>query len=74
MSLVEVEKEALALNDRDRALLMTSLIETLPADSEVSDEEALQRDAALSSGQAEEISYEEFVKWVEADIKADGRL
>ena len=67
MSLAEVEKEALALNDVDRARLMAALIETLPVDSEVSDEEVLQRDAELSSGQAEEISQEEFVKRVEAE-------
>ena len=67
MSLAEVEKEALALNDLDRARLMAALIETLPADFEVSDEEVLQRDAELSSGQTEEISHDEFVKRVEAE-------
>ena len=67
MSLAEVEKEALALNDLDRARLMAALIETLPRDSDLSDEEVLQRDADLSSGQAEEISHDEFVKRVEAE-------
>lgn len=67
MSLAEVEKQALALNDADRARLMAALIETLPADSEVSDEEVLKREADLDSGEAEEISHEEFVRRVEAE-------
>ena len=67
MSLPEVEKEALALDERDRFRLVASLIETLPADCEVSDEEVLKRDTELSSGQAEEMSQEEFLRRVEAE-------
>jgi hypothetical protein len=64
MSLAEVEKEALALNEADRARLIAALIETLPPDVDLSDEEVLQRDADLESGRAEEISHDEFVRRV----------
>jgi len=66
MSLVEVEKAALALNEKDRERLAALLMETLPPPgTDVSDEEVLQRDADLESGRAEEISHEEFVRRVE---------
>ena len=67
MSLAEVEKQALALNESERARLAASLLETLPPEVELSDEEVLQRDADLDSGRAEEISHEEFVRRVEQE-------
>ena len=68
MSLAEVEKQALALNENERARLAASLLETLPPPgAEISDEEVLQRDADLESGRAEEISHEEFVRRVEQE-------
>ena len=67
MSLAEVEKQALALSEDDRARLVASLLATLPPDVEISDEEVLQRDADLDSGRAEEISHEEFVRRVEQE-------
>jgi hypothetical protein len=67
MSLVEVEKQALALSEMDRARLAASLLETLPPDVDVSDEEVWRRDADLSAGRVEEISHEEFVKRVESE-------
>ena len=65
MSLAEVQKEALALSENERARLAASLLETLPPEVEISDDEVLQRDADLDSGRAEEISHEEFVRRVE---------
>ena len=47
MSLAEVEKEALALSENERAQLAAKLLETLPGEVEMSDEEVLQRDAEL---------------------------
>ena len=68
MSIAEVEKEALALPEHERARLAVSLLETLPPpDREMSDEEVLQRDADLESGRAEEISHEEFIRRVERE-------
>jgi hypothetical protein len=60
MSLAEIEREALALSENERARLIASLIETLPTDVDVSDEEALARDAEIEAGRADEISREEF--------------
>ena len=68
MSLAEIEKSALALSDHERALLAVSLLATLPPpDAEISDDEVLQRDADLGSGQTQEISHEEFVSRVERE-------
>ena len=66
--MLQLEKEALALPENERVRLVVSLLETLPpVDSEVSDEEVLQRDADLESGQAEELSHEEFIRRVERE-------
>ncbi len=66
MSVAEVEKQALALSEKERAQLAVSLLETLPPlQAEISDEEVLQRDADLESGRAEEISHEEFIRRAE---------
>jgi hypothetical protein len=68
MSLAEVEKQALALSENERARLAASLLETLPpSGAEISDEEVLQRDADLESGRVQEISHEEFVRRVEQE-------
>ena len=65
MSLAEIEKEALALSESERARLAASLIETLSPEVEISDDEIFRRDADLDSGPAEEISHAEFVRRVE---------
>jgi hypothetical protein len=67
MNLAEVQKQALALSENERAQLAASLLETLPPEVEISDEEVLQRDADLDSGRADEISHEEFVRRVEQE-------
>jgi hypothetical protein len=68
MSVAEVEKEALALPETERARLAVSLLETLSSsETEISDEEVSQRDADLDLGQVEEISHEEFIRRVERE-------
>jgi hypothetical protein len=67
MSLAEVEKAALALDEKERAHLVALLLETLPHEEEISDEEVLQRDADLDSARAKEISHKEFVRRVERE-------
>ena len=65
MSFTEVQQEALALSDKERASLAISLLDTLPASgTDVSDEEVWQRDADLQSGRVAEISHDEFVRGV----------
>lgn len=65
MKLQEIEREALALGESDRAALILSLMETLPAPgSDVGDEEALRRDEEMGSGKVVPISHEEFVRRV----------
>lgn len=63
MKLQEIEREALALGESDRAALILSLMETLPAPgSDVGDDEALRRDEEIESGKVTPISHEEFVR------------
>jgi hypothetical protein len=64
MSLAEVEKQALALSERERARLILALLETLPPEAQVSDDEVLQRDADLADGSTQEISHAEFVRGI----------
>jgi len=65
MKLMEIEQEALALPDRDRASLAAKLLETLPPPgTDVSDEEVEQREREMESGQVTAISHEEFVRRV----------
>ena len=65
MSLAEIEKKALTLNDRDRARLAAALLETLSPDVETSDEEVMERDEEMRSGRVQEISHAEFVRRAE---------
>ena len=68
MSLKEIEREALALSERDRTALIAALLDTLPdAGSDVSDEEVLQRERELDSGTVEPLSHEEFVRRVQSE-------
>lgn len=60
---VELLKEASKLDLRDRAELVSSLLEELdPSPHHVSDEEALQRLRELKSGSVKGLSEEEFWK------------
>ena len=63
---MEIEQEALALSDRDRATLAAKLLETLPPPgTEVSDEEVEQREREMESGQVTAISHQEFLRRVQ---------
>ena len=68
MSLAEVEKQALALSENERARLAAAVLETLllPG-TDVSDEEVWQREAGMESGRVQPISHEEFVRRVEQE-------
>ena len=68
MNLAEIEQEALALPERERASLAAKLLDTLPPPgTDVSDEEVERRELELESGQATAISHEEFVRRVEQE-------
>ena len=69
MKLQEIEQEALALTEPERAELVISLMDTFTApETGVPDEEALRRDAELENGTVAPMLHEEFVRRVE-----DGR-
>jgi len=66
MKLAEIEHEALALPDRDRALLAAKLLDTLPPPgTDVSDEEVEQREREMDAGAVSAISHQEFVRRVQ---------
>ena len=66
MKLAEIEHEALALPERERASLAVKLLDTLPLSwADVSDEEVERREQELESGQVAAISHEEFVHRVQ---------
>lgn len=65
MSFAEIQEQALALNEQDRARLIASLVETISPEVQLSDDDVLKRDADLDSGRAEEISQQEFTSRVE---------
>lgn len=68
MSFLEIEQEAKALSSRERAALVTTLMNTFPdAGVEVSDEEVARRDQELEQGTVEAISQAEFVRRVERE-------
>ena len=68
MKLVEIEQEAMALPDRERASLAAKLLDTLPPPgTDVSDEEVEQRERELESGQVAGIMHEEFVRRVQQE-------
>ena len=68
MKLAEIEQNALALPERERARLAARLLETLPPPGmDVSDKEIDQRERELESGQVEAISHEECVRRVQQD-------
>lgn len=71
MSLLEIEKEAKALSNRERMALVTTLLDTLPGSAyDVSDEAVAQRDQELEEGHVEPISQAEFVRRVERERHA----
>ena len=68
MKLAEIEQEALALPERERASLAARLLDTLPPPgTDVSDDEVERRERELESGQVAAISHEEFVRRVQQE-------
>ncbi len=68
MKLAEIEQEALALPERERASLAVKLLDTLPPPgTDVADDEVESRERALESGQVTAISHEEFVRRVQQE-------
>jgi len=62
MSIVEVEKLALTLSDRQRAVLAANLLQSLPAILSDEDEgvtEALRRDAEIEGGLSQTLSFDQ---------------
>ncbi len=65
MSFTEIKQEAKALNARQRAALVSELLNTLPLPAHVvTDEEVAERERELESGRVQEISHQEFVRRV----------
>ena len=68
MKLAEIEQEALALSDVERASLAAKLLDTLPPPgTDVSDEEVDRREREMDSGETAPILREEFVRRVQRE-------
>jgi hypothetical protein len=68
VSLKEIEREALALSERERAALVAALLDTLPdMGVDVLDAEVDQRDRDLDSGAVQSLSHEEFLRRVQTE-------
>jgi putative addiction module component (TIGR02574 family) len=68
MKFAEIEQEALALSEAERASLAAKLLDTLPPPgTDISDEEVDRRDAEMDSGQVTPILREEFVRRVQRE-------
>ena len=68
MKLAEIEQEALALPERERASLVAKLLDTLPPPgTDISEEEVEQRERELEAGSVAAISHDEFVRRVERE-------
>ena len=68
MNIAEIEHEALALTESERATLVSKLLDTLPpAGTDISDEEVQQRENDLASGKVSAISQDEFVRRVQRE-------
>ena len=68
MKFAEIEQEALALTERERASLASKLLDTLPPPgTDVSDDEVERRERELESGKVAAISHEELVRRIEQE-------
>jgi hypothetical protein len=68
MTLNEIQQEAIALPERQRADLICKLLETLPpAEVHISDEEVKTRDQELENATVEPLLHEEFVRRVQSN-------
>lgn len=68
VTLNQIQQEAIALPERERADLLCKLLETFPAaGTDVSDAEVAARDRELENGTVQELSHEEFVRRVRSE-------
>lgn len=68
MKIEELEREALALTERERATLVTRLLDAMPAvGPDISDAELERRENELASGKVAAISHDEFVRRVQQE-------
>jgi putative addiction module component (TIGR02574 family) len=68
MKLTEIEQEALALSESERASLAAKLLDTLPPPgTDISDEEVERREREMDSGEVTPILQEEFVRRVQKE-------
>jgi putative addiction module component (TIGR02574 family) len=68
MKIAEIEQEALALPERERASLAAKLLDSLPPPgTDISDEEVERREREMESGQLGTISHEEFASRVQQE-------
>jgi putative addiction module component (TIGR02574 family) len=68
MKLAEIEQEALALSETERAALAAKLLDTLPPPgTDISDEEVERREREMDSGEVTPILQEEFVRRVQKE-------
>ena len=66
MKLQDIEREALSLNEQERATLVLSLMDTLAAPSaDISDEEVDRRETEMERGDVQALLHEEFVRRVQ---------
>ena len=66
MDMLQLEREALALNVRERAQLASSLLNSLPPEqADVPDEDVSRRDAELEAPSVQPLSHTEFVRKIE---------
>ncbi len=66
MKLKEIEQEAIALPERERADLVCRLLETLPPPgTDVSDEGVMERERELDKGEVQFLSHQEFIRRVQ---------
>jgi len=75
MKLAEIERQALALSEPERASLAASLLQTLDSPiPDIADEEVDRREAELDSGEVKAISHEELTRRIRQDRKNEGHL
>lgn len=68
MTLEKIAEEAASLNEKQRAALAASLLDTLPPPGlEIGDEVVDQREEELDSGKVQPISHEELVRRVQGE-------